>query len=151
MMTRDQIIKVYGALMLSMIVWTLWTLLKNPLEHRGDFFTWFGHQFVKPIGKPGDADYWDGKFYFSSYTFYYCVYISILLTCFAAYVASGFRIFSVMAWLWFGCIIDYAIHCGYPFYFLFGFPLVYLHFALVVFLAYAFIEIKKHLRHADAA
>lgn len=150
-LTRNQIIKIYGAILLSMVVWTLWSLLKDPLEHRGDFFSWTGYQFVKPIGVKGQPGYWDGLFYFSSYTFYYCVFISMWLTSFAAYVASGFRIFSVMAWLWSGAVIDYAIHCSLPFGFVFGFPVVYLHFALVVFLIFSIIEIQKHLRYAKYA
>lgn len=139
-MTQKRIIVIYSLLIFSMAIMVLYTISRDHISgmaNRYDFFSWTGYQFVKP------TEVWDGKLYLSSYVYNYCVSLSVMCVLYSAYLASGFRIFNVAFWLTLGKIFDYAIHFGYPICHLFGYPLEYIHFAIVTLTLYA-IRYAKH-------
>lgn len=128
-MTQGRIILIYGLLIFSVMVMVLYTIGRDNISGMGqrkDFFSWTGHSFIQPTAE------WDGKLYVSSYVYNYCVNISAMCVFYAAWLASGFRIFNVMLWLTLGKIIDYAIHFGYPIFHIFGLPVEYIHIAIFI-------------------
>ncbi len=115
--------KVTGLLIGAYAVSVIFSAVEWDYTNRYDFFPLFD-------GYAG----WDGKMPLATYVYHYCQYAVIMMIVYAAWLASGYKIFQVVFWLEFLDIIDYALRYNHTWFTVYGFDVEYNHFKLITLL-----------------
>lgn len=125
--------KIIAAIVGSYLVGFLYDIIELESETKRSFFPFF-------TGYNG----WDGKVTLSVYVYFYCEGVSRALIMYAAYVASGFRLFALMVWLEIADLINYALFYSHTIFHIFGYSVEFNHIKFVIIFSAAIWEHHGH-------